>query len=270
MTTILDEILARKKADLEHAKQRRAQSELEEQAAAMPPPRDFTAALRAPGPRIIAECKRRSPSKGLMVDPYDPVALARAYAAGGCAAVSVLTDEPYFGGRLDHLIEVKKAVSVPVMRKDFVIDEYQVFEARANGADSFLLLSGVLDRETLERLLEVGRSLGMEPLVESHTDEQLETALATDARVLGINNRNLTDFSVDLSHARSLAEKIRSRDPARVLVCESGIHGPDDVAQMRVAGFQVFLVGEAVATAADPKAAVKDLISTPASFSSDS
>jgi indole-3-glycerol phosphate synthase len=261
LSNILKEILATKATEVASAKARRALAEVETAARAQPPARDFAAALaKQARPRIIAECKRQSPSRGVMLKDYRPVELARAYEAGGAAAISVLTDEPYFGGKLPDLTAVRDAVKIPVMRKDFIIDAYQIFEARAAGADSFLLLAGVLDAKALEALLAVGRSLGMEPLVESHTAEELDLALGTSARLVGVNNRNLKDFSLDLETSRRLLAKglARTQPPGPpVMVCESGIKSREDLTRMAGAGYHVFLIGEGLATQADPAATLR-------------
>lgn len=255
MSDILARILADKRIEVERAKLERPLAVVRAAARAMPPPRDFHAALRQPGIRVIAECKRQSPSKGVMVENYDPVKIARSYEAGGAAAISVLTDQKYFGGILDHLTAVSKAVRIPVLRKDFVIDEYQVYEARAAGADTFLLLAGPLNAQSLTQLSEIGRKLGMEPLVESHTDAELEQALKGGGQILGINNRNLKDFSVDLERSRTLLAKIGDK----TAVCESGIKSRADIEIMSAVGYKVFLIGEALVTHPDPQAALQDL-----------
>jgi indole-3-glycerol phosphate synthase len=225
--------------------------------ALLPAPAGSTPAL----PRIIAECKQKSPSRGIMCDPYDPVQIAKSYELNGAAAISVLTDEQYFGGHLSHLINVTGAVNIPVLRKDFIVDEYQVYEARAAGADTFLLLAGLLDTAQLQYLIEVGRELGMEPLIESHDSQELAMAMATDGLIIGINNRNLKTFSVTLENAKALADQARVTDHPRILVCESGIRTAKDIEIMTAVGYNAFLIGEALVSTPDPGQSLSALIS---------
>lgn len=261
MSDILDKIIANKKLEVTDAKSKRPLAQLEKAALAQPPARDFFASLaRTDSARIIAECKRMSPSRGVMVQNYDPVALASAYARGGAAAISVLTDEKFFGGVLPHLSAVRAAVKLPVLRKDFIIDDYQIIEARAAGADTFLLLSGVLSPKELEGLIAVGRRFGMEPLVESHSDDELDAALQTSAKILGVNNRNLKDFSIDLDRSKSLLARAQRKTPKPLMVCESGIKSRRDVEQMQAVGYNVFLIGESLATHATPESGVRNLL----------
>lgn len=265
MSDILQKILANKATEVAAAKAARPQAELERSAKAQRPARDFLAALRAKGggngARVIAECKQKSPSRGVMVPDYDPVRLARAYEAGGAAAISVLTDEVFFGGALAHLAAVTTAVSLPVLRKDFIIDAYQIWEARAHGADTFLLLAGPLSTKEIDEFLDLGRSLGMEPLIESHTSAELALARASKGKIFGINNRDLKTFAIDLQHARGLLAEAQQGDPERVVVCESGIKSRNDIEIMAAVGYKAFLIGESLATHPDPKAGLQDLIS---------
>lgn len=261
MSDLLKKIITNKKTEVAAAKTLTSAEDLRKQAAAQNPPRDFYKALTAPGIRIIAECKRQSPSKGVMKKDYDPVSLAAAYEKGGAAAVSVLTDQKYFGGALADLIKVKQNIGLPVLRKDFIVDAYQVYEARAAGADTFLLIAGTVPYDELFRLVELGQSLGMEPLIESHTAEELERACEGPGKIYGINNRNLSTFHVDLENAASLIDIAAGNKRDVVMVCESGIKSPKDVEAMKNCGYQVFLVGEALVTSADPGAAVSSLIS---------
>ena len=265
MTDILTQILETKRAEVETAKKRVSFSQIRGAAQAARPARNFGEALlrekSSPHGRIIAECKSRSPSKGILLSPYDPVALALAYEASGAAAVSVLTDLEYFGGNSSHLIEVAKEVTIPVLRKDFIIDEYQIYEARAWGADSFLLLAGVLDHVQLQYFTEIGRDLGMEPLVESHSSEELEAALQTDCLILGINNRSLKTFSVSFDESADMARLARSSEHPRILVCESGIKTRADIETMHAHGYDAFLIGETLVRSADPGDTLRRLIS---------
>lgn len=232
---------------------------VERAAAVAPPARDFAGALRGgAGLRVIAEVKQRTPSRGELVAPgdYRPAELARAYVAGGAAAISVLTHAAGFGGSVEHLRAVRAAVDVPVLRKDFVTTEYQVAEARAAGADSVLLIAAALSGDRLRALVEYARGLGMEPLVELHEQAELAPALTAGARVLGVNHRDLRTFAVDTS----LTGRFRPLVPAALpLVAESGIKGAQGARAMREAGADAILVGEALMRAADPAAAVREL-----------
>lgn len=189
MATILEEILKQKRKEIIADRERWPLEVMKGLALGQEKPLDFYCALKDPGIRIIAECKRQSPSRGVMVPHYDPISLAKAYERGGAAAISVLTDEVFFGGHLDHLADVRQKVKIPVLRKDFIVDEYQIFQARARGADSFLLLASVLDAIQIQYFIEVGRDLGMEALVEVHDEHELDSVLATDARLVGVIRR---------------------------------------------------------------------------------
>lgn len=258
---ILAEIIAHKRTEVAAAKAKRPLADVDRDAKAAPKARDFLGTLaRTDSARIIAECKRQSPSRGVMLQNYDPVALARSYQKGGAAAISVLTDEKFFGGVLGHLSAVRDAVQLPVLRKDFIVDAYQIAEARAARADTFLLLSGVLSARELESLIQVGRSYGMEPLVESHSEAEFDAALSTSAKILGINNRNLKTFSIDLKTSEDLVRKARKRSPKPLMVCESGIKTREDIERMQGVGYNVFLIGEALATHKSPEAGLQNLL----------
>jgi indole-3-glycerol phosphate synthase len=225
----------------------------------VPPRRPFEAALRqrpGAGPRIIAEVKRRSPSKGAIKEGADPAAVARAYEAGGAAAVSVLTDARYFGGSLDDLVAVRAAVGLPVLRKDFIIDAYQLAESAAAGADAVLLIVRALPGDRLPRLLAEARRLGIEALVEVHDAAEMAAAAAAGATVVGINNRDLGTFTVDTGLTVRLAP-LAPR--GAVVVSESGIAAPADIAKLTAAGAAAFLVGESLMRAGDPTRALRDL-----------
>jgi len=253
MSDILKQIIANKDQEVVLAKSRVPLSALQALIDSQEPALDFTAALqkRPADVRIIAECKKKSPSRGVLCTDYEPAEIAAAYEKAGAAAISVLTDEVFFGGALAHLQQVKDCVKIPVLRKDFIIDEYQIYESRRFGADAFLLLAGVLDAAKLQYFIEIGRELGMEPLVEAHSGKDLEEILRTDARIVGINNRDLRTMRVDLQHALDLAA-VAGRDPQeRLLVCESGIKTRADVEAAEAAGFQAFLVGETLVTSDD-------------------
>ena len=217
----------------------------------------FVAALQhGPAPRIIAECKRRSPSKGILRKDYDPAAHARAYAQAGVAAISVLTEPTFFDGALSHLADVRAAVSTPLLRKDFIVTEYQVYEASAYGADAVLLIAAALETQALRQLREVAASLGLASLVEVHTERELDRALTAGAEIVGVNSRNLRTLSVDLEVTATLAAAI----PDDVIsVAESGITSGDDLRRFAQLGFDAFLVGERLITQPDPGAALEAL-----------
>jgi indole-3-glycerol phosphate synthase len=255
--SVLDRILATKRDEVTMLHRPAVRDLLRKTALDAPPTRDFAAALR-PGDgmlAVIAELKRRSPSKGELSPDLDPAITAKAYASGGAAALSVLTDQHWFGGTIDDLRAARTAVEVPVLRKDFVIDEVQVYETRAVGADAMLLIvAAISDDALLGDLHALGAALGLTVLVETHDDGELERAKRLGARVVGINNRNLATFEEDLS----LGERLSAAVPAGVItVAESAIRSPDDARRMAAAGFDAVLVGEALVRAPDPAAAVR-------------
>ena len=217
----------------------------------------FTAALRAPAaPRIIAECKRRSPSRGILRQSYEPAAHARSYAAAGAAAISVLTEPTFFDGALSHLAAVRAAVRTPLLRKDFIVTDYQVHEAAAHGADAVLLIAAALDRHELTRLRELAASVGLAALVEVHSRMELELALDAGAEIIGVNSRNLRTLEVDLDITANLATAIPSHI---IAVAESGITSGDDLRRFAGLGYDAFLVGERLITQPDPGAALEAL-----------
>ncbi len=255
---ILDEILAHKRTELEAAFQREAPEALARRAEADTAVlRDFVAAIsQGPTPRVIAEVKRRSPSKGLIRADFDPVACAEAYAEGGAAAISVLTDESFFGGHLDFLAAVRERVALPLLRKDFVIDAYQVDEARVAGADAVLLIVAALDRDALAALHTRALALGLAPLVEVHDEGELEVALGVGAKVVGINNRDLKSFETDLAVTERLAPRVGE---GVVVVAESGIFTHADMVRLAESGANAFLVGESLMREADVVSALRRL-----------
>lgn len=258
MGSILDEIVAAKRDEVERAKRAVPEERLRESLASAPPVRDFFAPLAAPGPiRLIAEVKKASPSKGVIREDFDPVAIARIYAAHGASCISVLTDEPYFKGRLEYLRRIRQAVALPLLRKDFIIDPYQVLEARAAGADAVLLIAECLDDVALHRLHSAIVDLGMTPLVEFYETENLLRVLESEARLIGINNRDLRTFHVDLEHTLRLRQQIPAN---RVVVGESGIRTRDDVLRLERAGVDAMLVGETLMARPDIGAAVDELL----------
>ncbi len=257
MSTILDQIVATKREEIAQRKRQRCVAELQAQAAAALPPRNFLEALRGPAIRLIAEVKKASPSKGLIRADFDPVAIAKTYEAHGTACISVLTDEPYFQGRLEYLTAVRQAVGVPVLRKDFILDEYQVWEARAAGADAVLLIAECLDDDALAGLHAAIRRLGMTALVELYDPANLARVLAIGAELIGVNNRDLRTFEVDLEHTLRLRRQI----PAdRLVVGESGIRTRQDALRLQTGGVQAMLVGESLMAQADVGAAVDALL----------
>ena len=220
-------------------------------------PRGFSASLRAGGLRVIAECKRRSPSRGILRASYDPVSIARGYAGAGAAAISVLTEPTFFDGSLRHLDAVSAAVDVPVLRKDFIVDPYQLFEARAAGADAVLLIVAALDDETLGSLAGLARHLGLDTLVEVHDEAELDRAVASGADVIGVNNRSLQTLEVDVGASFRLA----GRMPGHVVaVAESGLRSAGDLRRLEEAGYRAFLIGERLMTDTDPGAALARLL----------
>jgi len=253
--TILDTIVANTRADLDAVLADRARLELEALSAA--PALDALASLTMPGVRVIAEVKRRSPSAGNIGTIADPVALASTYAAHGAAAISVLTEPHHFGGHLDDLRAVAAAVDVPVLRKDFIIDEVQILEARAAGASLILLIAALLDEATLRAFREFAEGLGMHALVEAHDRIEVERSLASGARILGINNRDLRTFEVDLANCERLRPML---DDAEVAVAESGVDHAGHVERLRASGYDTFLIGSALVRAEDPGAALSSLI----------
>jgi indole-3-glycerol phosphate synthase len=251
---ILARIVDHKRSELVRVSAYRA--DLERRAAERPPARDFRAALIASPPAIIAEVKQASPSKGVFTDDFHPASIAQLYETGGAAALSILTDEEFFKGKLADLEVGRSAVSVPVLRKDFTIDEFHIIEAAAHGADAILLIAAILGVQQLRAFRELAARYGMAALVEVHDDYELGAALDSGADMVGVNNRNLHTFEVTLDTSLRLARKI----PAAVVkVAESGIHSRDDVQRLQAAGFQAFLVGEHLMKSTDPAAALREL-----------
>ena len=254
---VLDEIVAGVREDLAERQARRSLDELAAVVATTTPALDPMPGFRAEGLAIITEVKRSSPSKGALAEIADPAALASTYAAGGASAISVLTERRRFGGTLDDLVAVRAAVDVPVLRKDFVISSYQVWEARAHGADAVLLIVGALEQEALVSLVERVQSLGMTALVEVHDETEVERAVDAGARVIGVNTRDLKTLEVDRSTFARLAPKIPS---GIVRIAESGVRGPHDVLDYARSGAHAVLVGESLVTGNNPRSAVADLV----------
>jgi indole-3-glycerol phosphate synthase len=258
VATILDKIIATKRREVAERKTELSEAELREQLADAPRVRDFLAGLAGTGPiRLIAEVKKASPSKGVIRADFHPVEIARTCQEHGASCISVLTDESFFQGSLDYLRQVRRAVSLPVLRKDFVIDPYQVVEARAAGADAVLLIAECLDDVLLTALHDAIVELGMTPLVELYEPDNLSRVLAVGARLVGINNRDLRTFHTDLEHTI----RLRGHIPAdRVVVGESGIRTRQDVLRLEAAGVQAMLVGETLMARADIGEAVDELL----------
>lgn len=261
--TILEKIVETKRGEVAEAKRARPLPAIQAVLASVEPPRDFFGAVTGGGDRVrlIAEIKKRSPSAGLIREDFDPVALARIYESAGAVALSVLTDAEYFSGRLAYIAEVKGAVGLPVLRKDFIIDEYQVYESRAAGADAILLIAAILAAEQVQTYSELGERLGMTVLVEVHDATELAAVRGILGRgrrvILGINNRDLRVQRVDLETTRRLA---RALPPGTPFVAESGIARREDVEAMRAAGASAVLVGEALMRSADVPAKIRELL----------
>ena len=257
--TVLSSILERKYAEVAERRVDRPESELEAAVNKLPLPRSLLSVLSPPGGpvRIIAEIKRASPSAGTIDPTIDAAALATRYVRAGGSAISVLTDEPGFGGSLEDLRKVRGAVSVPLLRKDFMVDRYQVLEAREAGADAILLIAAALEEHQLQALLNASKDLAMDALVEVHNEAELNQALTAGAQIVGVNNRNLKTFEIDLSTSEKLLplipQELRS-------VAESGIRDAADVVRLRSAGAANFLVGEALVRSTDPSALLRELL----------
>jgi indole-3-glycerol phosphate synthase len=255
--SVLDEILEGVRADLAVRQGQTPLDRLKEAARGATPPRDVMNLLRRPDVAIIAEVKRSSPSRGALADIADPATLARDYEAGGASIISVLTEPRRFGGSLEDLTAVRSAVSVPLLRKDFVISSYQLWEARAHGADMVLLIVAALDQNALVSLTERALSIGLVPLVEAHSDAEVARALDAGAKVIGVNARDLGTLEVD----RGIFGRLAPLMPPEVIkVAESGVRGPRDLLSYAAAGADAVLVGESLVTGKDPRSAVADLV----------
>ncbi|EAQ80362.1 indole-3-glycerol phosphate synthase TrpC [Blastopirellula marina] len=260
MPTVLDKIVATKREEIAVAKSQYPADLLERMVADAPPVRDFFGALAAAGPiKLIAEVKKASPSKGIIREDFNPVEIALAYEAAGATCISCLTDEIYFQGSLDYLREIRKAVGIPVLRKDFILDPYQLLEARVAGADAVLLIAECLDDCALRSLHNAAIDLGMTPLVELYEPENITRVLEAGADLIGVNNRDLRTFEIDLQHTVRLRQQIPSD---KLLVGESGIFTHDDVQLLASAGVDAILVGESLMRQQDIGAAVKSLLGT--------
>jgi indole-3-glycerol phosphate synthase len=255
--TVLDRIVEARRAAIAHRQKAVPETALRFGAKHADPARDFAAALTRDSLNVIAELKKASPSRGLLRAEFDPPALAKSFEGAGAAALSVLTEEEFFQGDLKHMKVARAAVGLPVLRKDFIVDPWQVWEARATNADSFLLIVAALDDMRLAELLALGRELGMEPLVEVHTREELARALAAGARILGVNNRDLRTLEVRIETAYELVGAIPEEC---IAVAESGLRSHEDLKRLRAAGFDAFLIGEHLMLQPDPAAALRSLL----------
>jgi indole-3-glycerol phosphate synthase len=257
---ILDKIVADVAKELEAKKRLVPLTEMVRSAKAQSPPLDFASALRGNSVRLIAEVKKASPSRGIICSNFNPLEIAGVYAANGAAAISILTEPKYFQGSLDYLRDIKKSLAaepMPLLRKDFITDPYQVFEARAYGADGILLIVAILKPEKLLELLQLSHQLGMMSLIEVHTERELDIAIRSNAKIIGINNRDLNTFKVDLQTTARLRPLI---PPDRIVVSESGIRSRQDMNNLKEWGINGALIGEALMTAPDIAAKMKELL----------
>lgn len=257
--TMLDRILESRRGEVEHRRKVLPEAALKYGVKAASPVRDFVGTLSRPGINVVAELKPASPSRGVLREPFEPVSLAQSFETAGAVALSVLTETEFFHGSLKNLRDARKSVQLPALRKDFIFDPWQVWESRANDADSFLLIVAMLSEAQLKELLALGRELGMEPLVEVHTREELERALAAGARIIGVNNRNLKTLEV---RPETSFELIHHIPEGCVAVAESGIHTAGELAKLRAAGFDAFLIGTRLMLSSDPAAALAELLGT--------
>jgi indole-3-glycerol phosphate synthase len=257
-TMILDKIVDEKRQEVEQSKQRLLVSALKERLARRKVRHDFASALSGDGIHLIAEVKKASPSKGVLCPDFDPVALAKIYAQWGAAAISVLTEVNHFQGSLDYLAAIREEVSIPLLRKDFIFEPYQVYESAAFGADALLLIAAILSQEQLEVLLQLSQDLGLGCLVEVHSEDEVEKALLADADIIGINNRDLNTFNVDINTTHRLRPLIPE---GRITVSESGIRNRVDIKKLKEWGVNAVLVGEALLTTSNIPAKMEELIS---------
>jgi indole-3-glycerol phosphate synthase len=254
----LDEIIAYKKEELAETKRRSPFPDLKEKAIDAPSTRGFGKALQSSGEiRLIAEVKKASPSKGVIREDFDPIKIANIYEQGGAACISVLTEQKYFQGKLEYLGEIRKETGIPLLRKDFIIDEYQIFEARAAGADAILLIAACLAKQQIQDYIGIAKQLALDVLVESHTYKELDKTLLAGAMLVGINNRDLGTFKVDLQNTLDLLNDIPDD---RTVVSESGIRTRDDVVNLQNAGVDAILVGESLMREEDIGKKVKELL----------
>ncbi len=257
MSNQLQKIIDYKKQELEHQKRKISLKDVRLKAEEIEPARDFLGALKIPGIRIIAEIKKASPSAGVICKKFDPVKIAQQYEEGGAACLSVLTDEHFFQGHLSYLQKIKQKVSLPLLRKDFTLEDYHLYEARGAGADAVLLIVRILEDAQLKDYADLAQELGMTPLFEVHEDVELERAKKTGARLVGINNRNLDTFQVSLETSVSLAKKVSQ---GILLVAESGISTAKEILRLQTSGISAFLIGESLMKLPHPGKGLKELI----------
>ena len=255
---MLDKIIAQKREEVEQRKKVATITYLQQRIARQKPALDLALALKGDHIRLIAEVKQASPSRGMLSPNFNPIELAQTYAEGGAAAISVLTEANYFMGSIEHLAAIKEVVGLPLLRKDFIFDLYQVYESRAYGADALLLIVAILSQEQLKELVSLSHSLGLRCLVEVHNEGEVERAVLSEAEIIGINNRDLNTFSIDINMTRRLRPLIPQE---RIVVSESGIKNKGDIEKLGKWGVDAVLVGEALVTAGDVLAKMKELLS---------
>jgi len=257
MMDILAEIISYKKKRIAQKKEKIPLAKLRERIAQLPSARDFKRAISSPGKiNLICEIKRASPSSGLICKDFQPKEIAQTYERNGAAAISVLTEEKYFQGNILHLFSVKESVKIPLLRKDFIIDEYQLYESRAFGADAVLLISSLLNVEEMVNFMKIIENLGMEALVEVHCEEDLEKVFSTPADIIGINNRDLKDFTVDLNVTKNLVKKIPK---GKIIISESGIKSKEDVLLLKNIGINAILLGTVLLESGDIGRKLKEI-----------
>jgi indole-3-glycerol phosphate synthase len=254
---MLDKIIAQKRQEIEQRKKKSTINYLQQRIAQQKPTLDLALALKGDHIRLIAEVKQASPSRGMLIPNFNPIELAQTYAEGSAAAISVLTEENYFMGSIEHLAEIKEVVGLPLLRKDFIFDPYQVYESRAYGADALLLIAAILNQEQLKELVSLSDSLGLRCLVEVHNKGEVERAILSEAEIIGINNRDLNTFTIDITTTRRLRPLIPKE---RIVVSESGIKSKRDIEKLGKWGVDAVLVGEALVTASDIPTKMKELI----------
>jgi len=254
---MLDEIIARKREEVEHRKKILPLAQLRKRIAQQKPPLNFALALKGKHMGLIAEVKQASPSRGILSKNFNPVELATSYAQGGANAISVLTEVNYFKGSIDYLAAIREAVELPLLRKDFIFDPYQVYESRAYGADALLLIVAILNQEQLQGLLSLSHSLGLKCLVEVHNKTEVERVLLSQVEIIGINNRDLNTFTVDINTTRQLRPLIPQQ---KIVVTESGIKSRNDIEKLKEWGVNAVLIGEALVTADNILTTMKELM----------
>jgi indole-3-glycerol phosphate synthase len=255
---MLDKIIAQKREEVEQRKKVATITYLQQLIARQKPALDLAMALKGDHIRLIAEVKQASPSRGMLSPNFNPIELARTYAEGGAAAISVLTEANYFMGSIEHLAAIKEVVGLPLLRKDFIFDFYQIYESRAYGADALLLIVAILSQEQLKELVSLSHSLGLRCLVEVHNEGEVERAVHSEAEIIGINNRDLNTLSIDINMTRRLRPLIPQE---RIVISESGIRSKRDIEKLGKWGVDAVLVGEALVTAGDVWAKMKELLS---------